>query len=395
MRKTGLILLSLLLGLGACGRSGEGDANSATRDSAGVKVVDNGERGAWGPDTGWRVSERPLVDIGAVQDDPAQQLDRVSDAHRFPDGRIAVANAGSGEIRLFDARGRHLATVGRKGRGPGEFETVSSIEALPGDSLLVYDRYAGRLSWFDKDGKYVRSFPVGVGMGGSVDYVGRLADGSFLLTLSAPFRGPPSEGLARDTITLLRRPWSGRADSLASFPGEEQAVMVRERTINRVSYPFMRRTLLAVDGDGFWVGPSDDYTLERRRPDGSVELILHRRHTAAPVKGPYLDSLRAMQRRAYGPEAERALDGIPAGETLPAYQRLLQDAEGYLWVESFGWPGENVSAWDVFDEAGKLLGTVRLPPRFRLTQVGKNFVVGVRQDEVDVEHVQVMTLSRQ
>src|SRR3990172_8419254 len=44
-----------------------------------------------------------------------------------PTGNIAVSQPQDGLIRFFDARGSSLGSFGRKGRGPGEFDTPSRV----------------------------------------------------------------------------------------------------------------------------------------------------------------------------------------------------------------------------------------------------------------------------
>ena len=46
------------------------------------------------------------------------------DGTTLSDGRIAIVNQGSDEIRIYDANGRFVNTFGRKGGGPGEFRNV-------------------------------------------------------------------------------------------------------------------------------------------------------------------------------------------------------------------------------------------------------------------------------
>lgn len=44
-------------------------------------------------------------------------LHRVAGGFRFADGHIVVANGGTQEVRVYDARGRFLLSGGRRGEG--------------------------------------------------------------------------------------------------------------------------------------------------------------------------------------------------------------------------------------------------------------------------------------
>src|SRR5688500_13596154 len=61
----------------------------------------------------WTLEPAPLVRIGA--DDGGQSLHRVAAATRLADGRIAVANGGSHQIRIFGSDGALVRDVGRVG----------------------------------------------------------------------------------------------------------------------------------------------------------------------------------------------------------------------------------------------------------------------------------------
>ncbi|MFN2317368.1 MAG: hypothetical protein ABR551_08560 [Gemmatimonadales bacterium] len=79
-------------------------------------------------------------------------------------GRYAVASPFEiGEIIIYDASGRFVRTVGRRGGGPGEFEAITRLRFGPGDSLHVVQEN-GRYSLFSPSLDHVRSvtFPARV-----------------------------------------------------------------------------------------------------------------------------------------------------------------------------------------------------------------------------------------
>ncbi|MYE94691.1 MAG: hypothetical protein F4238_15175, partial [Gemmatimonadetes bacterium] len=91
---------------------------SEVRDSAGIRIVENA-RPADDSRLPWRIGPEPTVSIGEVTGEEAYLLHGADAAVMLPDGRIVVANTGTGEIRVFDAAGVHQATWGRAGGGPG------------------------------------------------------------------------------------------------------------------------------------------------------------------------------------------------------------------------------------------------------------------------------------
>jgi hypothetical protein len=104
----------------------------------------------WQEGQAWTIASQPMLTIGSVEGTPEYELYRASSAARLSDGRIVVANGGTNELRFFDRSGRHIASVGRTGEGPGEFRDLQRVWTLTGDSLLAYDFMPARLSVFSR-----------------------------------------------------------------------------------------------------------------------------------------------------------------------------------------------------------------------------------------------------
>ena len=90
----------------------------------------------------------------------------------------------------------------------------------------------------------------------------------------------------------------------------------------------------------------------------------------------------------------RYLRETPFPERMPLYRRLLVDAQRNLWAERFRPFWESESSWYVFDEQGVWLGEVATPPGLSIFEIGTDYVLGVRRDELDVPFVVVIPLDR-
>ncbi len=92
----------------------------------------------------------PLDSVAAVilAEPDSAAIERVIRLLHARDGSWYVADNGSDRIVHFDPDGRFLATVGRHGRGPGEFEAPVDIVQLPGDTIAVADMMAQRITLF-------------------------------------------------------------------------------------------------------------------------------------------------------------------------------------------------------------------------------------------------------
>ena len=251
----------------------------STRDSAGISIVEN-TGPAWPADRGWKVVDSPLVDIGDV--------DHVLGPVRLSDGRLAIANAGTNEVRIYDARGAHLKSSGRAGSGPGEYRNLVGIWAGPADSLMVSDILVRRLTVLDREGVFARSLSLGgtaggfTSINGSVDFavpLGWLADGS-IIGLSQTFTmNATREGIFRDTITMIRYGPDGAVrDTVGHFPGPEMEQMTITMGAQSMAapspVPLGKQFVGAARGDRIYVGLNNAWEIEMRGVDGSLKRLI-------------------------------------------------------------------------------------------------------------------------
>lgn len=104
-------------------------------------------------------------------------------------GRYYASSIDNYQVIVFDAAGRILRTLGRRGEGPGEFSSpgIRNLAVGPGDSLLVFQ--FGRLSVFTSEGLHVRTVRT---LPASITYASALSDGR--LVVAANFRSPATFG---------------------------------------------------------------------------------------------------------------------------------------------------------------------------------------------------------
>ena len=136
---------------------------SLIRDSADIWITEN-PRPPEGSRLPWRIGPEPTVSIGKLEGEDPYMLHQVFGAARLSDGRIAVANYGSSEVRMFDASGGHLVSWGGRGEGPGEFLSLENVAPWPGDSIVAWYSPGLGISVFDSEGNHGRSFVLKSGV---------------------------------------------------------------------------------------------------------------------------------------------------------------------------------------------------------------------------------------
>ncbi len=103
-----------------------------------------------------QLSSKPTQQIGMMEGDSDYVfVDIVSSAHARS-GDLFVSDAGISEILQYAPDGTFVRRIGRRGRGPGEFGSLSRAYVGPSDSILALDGFNERVSVFDSSGDYVR-----------------------------------------------------------------------------------------------------------------------------------------------------------------------------------------------------------------------------------------------
>jgi hypothetical protein len=400
----------ILIGIAGAAAAGcAGDDGAATgytvRDSAGIEIVEN-TSGMWSDGDHWIVSTEPTVDIGVLDGAPEYQLFRVRGALRLADGRIVVSNTGTSELRFYGSDGRYLRSTGRAGSGPGEFQRLGWIRPFAGDSILAYDFSLTRASVFDAAGAFGRSFRLAPpGETGFVIGMDVLSPDAVLGKMPLALSGGLSfeEGAQRRDEIYWRFSAEGTpVDSLGQFAGPEQWIETARSgdqfSVFLTSPPFGRSPVLAARGEQFCFGSGDTYELGCYATDGTLLRLIRRNHANLPVTD--ADVERLLQRELADadaedrPRIERRYEEVPVPETMPAYSDLRVDPDGNLWVLEYNPDSEADLRWTVFDSSGRMLGLVMTPAGLGVTEFGRDYVLGVWRDDLDVEHVQMYTLRK-
>lgn len=398
---TGAALIALA-GASCGDRGAASELRSEERDSAGIRIVENA-RPPGGSRLGWRVDSVPSVSIGRLEGEYPYLLHEVRDAMTLFDGRIVVANRGSHELRVFDAHGDHVATWGGEGEGPGELNSLLAVARWQGDSLVAWYSQEDRLSVFDLDGNFGRAMIPGdprnsveeVSPGGAV-LVSGPGDDEFAL----------QDGLTRDERRYEVLDAEGTpVASLGVHTGSEYYMSAASGNAYRMmTIPFTRSIHTAVWAGRLVVAPNEHYEVRAHHPTGALGLIVRREHspitpTSAHMEA-YIDRWVAPRPPAEQAQRRRELREmhaeVPVAETFPAFDRVVADALGHLWVREYDLPGEERAnpLWSVFDPDGRVLGFVDTPAGLRIHEIGENHILGRATDDFGVEYVQMWRLDR-
>lgn len=390
--------------LTGCGR---GDAAAvaeavAVRDSAGVRIVENAAP-AWSAGEAWRIASEPRVEIGEVEGERAYLFDGVVDAARLSDGRIAVLDAGSGEVRLYSADGVHVRSVGGLGGGPGEFARPEHLVVTAGDSLRVWDVGIGPIATFDPEGDFIREDAIdvaavldAVGSEYATERLTALPNGAFILHISRrEFDGPEGELyrpplgfvlVSRDLTNTTLLGWYRGIPQLYMIVGGRR--IAASALIRRYSYATGGGDPLRIA-----VGDSDQFDIHEFDASGRLLAITRRNAELVPVPDERLEAERQRtlqfgERMGFRGGMERVLAALPPETHFPAFRWLYVDRNGCLWADREG------EGWVVFDRSGRWLGAVDPPSDVVPFDIGSDYVLGVHRDSLGIDRVRLYGLDR-
>jgi sugar lactone lactonase YvrE len=226
----------------------------------GVRVVHNVKGGLWGKTP--RISLELVRKIGDIDtEDEHLAFNYPSDVAVDTDGNIYILDAGNTRIQKFGPDGKYLATIGRKGQGPGEFILPDGLDIDRDGNLVVGDSAQSRLHVIiggGKDSKAVilkdeRLYGLRCLAGGG--YVGRAS------TWVYPMRGQPAPKVADMRLFRFLGP-DGRATAsfgtLTDF-GETMTNALGNTTETTVGA-----------GDALLVTYTAQNRIEKYGPDGKI-----------------------------------------------------------------------------------------------------------------------------
>ena len=382
------VLLPFLLVLPSCQGGDAGPPLVVQRDSAGIEIIE-AMRPLWGDSSVWRIDPDPVVDLTLTGSGPDHEFHQARNMKQRPDGSLMIANTGSEEVRVFSASGEFLGSFGGSGEGPGEFRSLYVIENA-GDTLLAMDS-DGRVTVVAPDLTVVRTFNIAP-LTLDLHYV----DGGAILpeprALVLPQAGLAGRIRQPDPLVLFDLEGE-QIDSIGETRGPELYVFG-----GTVGVYFGKSSHVAAMGRRIFNGANDLMQVQELDVSGNLVRILRIPGYPLDLSAAQIAAERDffLDRSPPGSIFRQGFEDAPASDTRPAYDDILVDPSGAVWLELFRGASEQdqPEEWLVLDADGTWLGTVGIPDRFNVTDITMDAVLGVWRDELDIQHPQVLRLTR-
>lgn len=335
------------------------------------------------------------------------------------DGRLLVADPLGEALYLVDMDGGKRTVVGSKGQGPQEYLQPDAVWPLPGDSTLLVDLGNARLVTLGPDLRFGATRPIAQGdfepgrplvlaLPQGVDGSGAI----YFRSLARGLAGQPS-----DSGTVMRVSRGGGApEAVATVKLQDQKTArsggANNQNVSIEPIPLTPEDAWGVAPDGsLVVARSGDYHVEWIGPDGAVRrgpaipydavrvsgaekeeylADLGRSGGGIAVRLEVVDGRPSMSLQRGGPAgARREADRYTWPERKPAFHgaRVPVDPQGRAWVRRHVRAGEPTT-YDVFDRAGRRVGTVTLEMGKRVVGFGARSVYVVSFDAYDLAYLE-------
>ena len=346
----------------------------------------------------WRPSERPIFEVGGLTDDLDYALSEVVGGTRLADGRVVIADRLWYGLKMYSPEGELLRSVGGEGEGPGEYEYIRGMGRCAAGMVVGYD-----LHWdenlYSEDLEFMGTRSAHNEVLGSGPYQSDCNEGGFVLATGWGDRGAHfSAGYFVATAPVVLTHDAQLVHHFGDRLSSERVGSVGPDGSPSGSgpHPFGRQTSVALGPTRAYVGDAADYMVEvydltgGRLPDiawTGPDLRLTSNDFAVLVARAVADAAPSDQ-----PRIRRYYSNLPELERFPAYDRLLTDRVGNLWVRYFPRTRAQTLDWVVFDSNGSKIGEVSLPLRTTLLEAGADYLLVSELDDFDVPTVRVYAL---
>ncbi len=358
----------------------------------------------------WSISQLPDVVIG-TEGDPRYEFFGVSAGVLLDDGGVIVADAGSSELRFYDAQGRYLKTLGGRGAGPGEFQNIAAMSVY-GDTVVVAERSfpnIARVHWFHADSGLLATVPIRPGdfTPGRVSPRKFLSPNAVVVTEGGSFRAvdPPPEGtVVRDSVTygiLSFAPnpgveWIGTFAHNSFYSFALPAGMPAARSAG--IFTLGPSLIMATSPGQLWIGDSGSGVIRRYDTLGMMTGEIPYPDPPRLFSDSALQAAKELATAELGSVGPDLVDQMYSDRLRPSvaplFSRMRAGPNGELWVESYmELDGEEHQAL-VFDRHGRLVARTWIPKGLAVRDVSHDRVLGTQTNHDGIERVVVHSLRR-
>lgn len=361
-----------------------------------VKELENVSIHHSGPEEAGVLTLEPEMDFGET--DEVLFNGWINDATVDEQGRVYLVDFRSQKIHAYAPDGSWLTSIGQEGRGPGEFETITAIQAENGRVHVLDGRHLkiAVFEWQEDEVGLVDEFNIDMGQfNRQPGWVEKANEQGWHPRPSGMDLDPDGRYLIRftDRSVPVNAVLEGRTTNVTRYDPDSRSftdldvmafdwtgqVIVHEVEGGMSVYfglGYKRDSRIAYRG-GQWVyGWNEDFLLRIHDDDGQyIRAVYH----SLPNKPLVKDDLLQLNADR-GSQFEEMIRNDELPETWPAFQDVLLDRQGRIWVSRISEDPETMD-WFILDADGELAGRAQLPSNVRVKYISGDALYAIEQDE--------------
>jgi len=335
-----------------------------------------------------------------------EELARVISVRELPDGRVLITDIKENRLVIGDFRKNVASTIGRAGKGPGEYTSVGRLWPIGGDTTFMSEPYQSR--WHtvvgdrivktQSDVPALRALPTPINLGVNLrrEVFGRAFP-----------RNAKGQLSRSDSSAVVRIAWTGAPhDTIGYLAPEKMDAGSAPVAAAGGGAPSGKRTfMISIKAtDQLVVFPDGPFAIVRGDPYRVDWCTALKQCLNGPVLNGAEPAMSARDRDAYRIAFIRAartiateadlMEGWPA--TVPPFDTPGGPDDGSVWptaggkvaierVPTAAWP---TYTYDVVDRQGKRVASVSVPLGQFVIGFGVKRVYTVKVDETGVQRLQ-------
>ncbi len=335
----------------------------------------------------------------------------IGGVRELSDGRVLVADPLGGALFRLDAGLRQIQKLGTEGEGPGEYRQPDGLWPIGDDTSLLIDLGNARLTVVGPDGALGDSSPIvlsgGSGPGGmTLAIPSGTDDAGHVYFAGSPFS---PDGM-RDSVDVFRLDRSsGDYEPVATLRAPEITEQRSGENIGIQRVPLGRADIWgATPSGGLYIARERDYSVEFISPAGATNKGPPAEYRPVRIGGAEKDEWaderarnggvmidfgmvggqpRVNMSRSTGRRSD--VNGLPWPARKPPFvdARIRVDAAGHGWIRRSE-PAGRPALYDVFDQGGRLLRSVRFPEGRTLLGFGEDSLYAASTDAFDQQFLE-------
>ncbi len=333
-----------------------------------VVVVSNPKAPVYKNETKMRIAFIEDLSIGEVEGDENYMFGRSIVFNTDGEGNFYVSDSDNNKIVKYNSQGKYLLTIGRKGQGPGEFQSLSMPRFDKDNNLYVADPINNRISFFDKNGKSLKQIQMQERyFDPYINSRGFIVANKLNLSQEANTQKQTFiYGLFDDKFNLAAELYRDETEmALPTGMDESSWVEFLAKALSRGAFrPRVRLTL--ANNDSIYLGYPEKYEINIYSHEGKIVKKITREYEPIVVsekdKESFLkivgESLSASSPVFTEDIKKKAFQKIKYPKYKPAYQSFILMENGWLAVIVDSVEGE-YTLFDIFDQEGKYIANFK------------------------------------